>query len=120
MSILFNKIDALCDAHGITITELCRQCKISRSLLSDLKFGRIKTLNAITLQKIATFFNVTVEYFLSDGTISNNTITGSNNIIGNGNVIGLSEQEQALVDIYRELDVIKQAQLLSFAAQMKE
>ena len=118
MSILFDKIQALCDSHGITITEMCRQCNINRSMLSDLKFGRVKSLNAITLQKIATFFNVTVEYFLPNDNNSNNTITGNNNIIGNGNSIGLSAQEQALVDMFRKLDVIQQAQLIAHVAEL--
>ncbi|MFR6664234.1 MAG: helix-turn-helix domain-containing protein [Gemmiger sp.] len=40
MSELYNKIAALCAEKGITVTELCRQCEISRASLSDLKVGR--------------------------------------------------------------------------------
>lgn len=53
---------------------------------------------------------------------SRNTINGNNNIIGNGNSVGenLSEQEKALFDIFKNLDIVKQAQLLSFAAELSK
>ena len=52
MSELYNKIAALCAEKGITVTELCRQCKISRASLSDLKVGRKKNLSTKNLSKI--------------------------------------------------------------------
>lgn len=53
------------------------------------------------------------------GANSHNTINGNNNIIGNGNVLRepLSEQEDALLRIFKKLDVIKQAQLLAYAVE---
>ena len=118
MDNLFDKIQYLCNSRGITISEMCRQCGIPRSALTELKFKRVKTLSAITLQKIATFFNVTVEYFLTDGANANNTITGNNNIVGNGNTVGLSAQEQTLVDLFRGMDIVKQSQLIAYAAEL--
>ena len=55
MSELYNKIAALCAEKGITVTELCRQCKISRASLSDLKVGRKKNLSTKNLSKIADY-----------------------------------------------------------------
>ena len=60
MSELYNKIAALCAEKGITVTELCRQCKISRASLSDLKVGRKKNLS-----KIADYLNVPIEFLLN-------------------------------------------------------
>ncbi len=59
---------------------------------------------------------------------SNNTISGDNNIIGNGNIVNTgravaeksSEAENVLVDLFRGLDVIKQAQLLTYAAELSK
>lgn len=52
--------------------------------------------------------------------ISRNTVNGNNNIIGDGNIVGeyLTKQEKAILEIYQKLDVIKQAQLLAYAAEL--
>ena len=65
MSELYNKIAALCAEKGITVTELCRQCKISRASLSDLKVGRKKNLSTKNLSKIADYLNVPIEFLLN-------------------------------------------------------
>ena len=66
MSELYNKIAALCAEKGITVTELCRQCKISRASLSDLKVGRKKNLSTKNLSKIADYLR---ERFGVTGTV---------------------------------------------------
>jgi len=65
MSELYNKIASLCAEKGITVTELCRQCKISRASLSDLKVGRKKNLSTKNLSKIADYLNVPIEFLLN-------------------------------------------------------
>ena len=65
MSELYNKIAALCAEKGITVTELCRQCEISRASLSDLKVGRKKNLSTKNLSKIADYLNVPIEFLLN-------------------------------------------------------
>ena len=62
----YERIETLCKNGGITVTELCRECKIPRATLSDFKTGRVKTLSAAVLSKIAAFFSVRVD-FLLDG-----------------------------------------------------
>ena len=64
MSDLFLRIEALCKSKGITITDLCRESGASRGSLSDLKQGRKQSLSSATLSKIATFFDVSVDYLL--------------------------------------------------------
>ena len=44
---------------------MCKLCQIPRASLTDFKMGRNKSLSASTLQKIAEFFSVSVEYLLS-------------------------------------------------------
>ena len=49
-------------------------------------------------------------------------LSGNNNIIGNGNSIGekLSEPEAALLDLFKKLNVVKQAQLLAYVAELEK
>ena len=62
MIFVYDLIEELCINKGISITTLCRECKIPRSTLTDYKKGRIKSLSADTLCKIADYFGVTVGY----------------------------------------------------------
>lgn len=62
MVFVYDLIEELCMKKGITVTTLCRDCKIPRSILSDYKKGRLKSLSADVLCKIADYFGVTVEY----------------------------------------------------------
>lgn len=61
----FDRIEKLCKSRKMNITEMCKLCSIPRASLTDFKMGRIKSLSAATLQKIAEFFSVSVEYLLS-------------------------------------------------------
>lgn len=58
---LYEKIEGLCHARGINVTEMCRSANVPRSALSDYKAGRKKTINLKNLGKIADFFNVTLD-----------------------------------------------------------
>lgn len=62
MQFVYDLIEELCLSKGISVTALCKDCKIPRSTLSDYKKGRIKSLSADTLCKIADYFGVTVDY----------------------------------------------------------
>lgn len=66
VSDLYNRIEALCKAHKINITTMCKESGVSRASLSDLKMGRKKGLNAETLSKIADYFDVSVDYLLGN------------------------------------------------------
>ena len=65
MNEVYNRIEALCKSKSINITTLCKRCSIPRASLTDFKMGRNKSLSASTLQKIAEYFSVSVEYLLS-------------------------------------------------------
>lgn len=64
MNTLYIYISDLCTKHSITCSKLCSDIGISRGILSDLKTGRKKTLNAETAYKIAKYFGVSVGYLL--------------------------------------------------------
>lgn len=65
MNEIFDRIEKLCKSRNMNVTEMCKICSISRASLTDFKMGRIKTLSASTLRKIAEYFSVSVEYLLS-------------------------------------------------------
>ena len=64
MESLFARIEQLCQKKGIRPGRLCDELGLSRGLMTDLKMGRKKTVNAETAQKIAGFFGVSVGYLL--------------------------------------------------------
>ena len=66
MSKLYSRIESLCNRKGVNITQMCRDAGVNRSALNELKAGRTKRLSAINLMRIADYFNVTVEYLLTD------------------------------------------------------
>lgn len=62
---LYENIYALCNEWKITPGALCGELGFRRSVLSDLKNGRKKSLDTTTLMKIAEYFNVSVDYLLT-------------------------------------------------------
>lgn len=64
MSDLYKRIEELCENKKINITVMCRESGASRASLTDLKMGRKQGLSTETLFKIATYFNVSVDYLL--------------------------------------------------------
>jgi len=64
-----------------------------------------------------------VDYLTNESaTLENsfNTVNGNNNIIGNGNTVGssLTEHQKKLLELYNQMDIVKQAQLLAYAAEL--
>lgn len=66
MASLYDTIQQLCDQKGIRPGRLCDELGLSRGLMTDLKMGRKKGVNAQTAQKIAGFFGVSVGYLLGN------------------------------------------------------
>ena len=58
--------DILLVDRGIRPGRLCDELGISRGLMTDLKMGRKKGVNAQTAQRIAAFFDVSVGYLLGE------------------------------------------------------
>ncbi len=70
MTETYQRIEELCRNKGVTVTALCKICQIPRASLSDYKMGRIKTLSAKSLSKIAEYFSVSVEYLMYGETVA--------------------------------------------------
>lgn len=66
MGSLYDRLSFLCKQRGIKGGRMCTDLGISKSLMTDLKSGRKKTISAPTAQKIASYFDVTVGYLLGE------------------------------------------------------
>lgn len=88
MGNLYENIIALCESRGIKGGKMCTDIGISKGLLTDLKMGRRSGVSAVTAQKIAAYFGVSVGYLLGNETEKGQPIE----------VDGLSEKRKALID----------------------
>ena len=61
MSELYNRIERMCKERGTNITALCRDAKVARASLSELKAGRTKTLTLETGAKLASVLGISVD-----------------------------------------------------------
>ena len=66
MGSLYETIIALCNEKGIKGGKMCTDTGISKGLLTDLKMGRRSGVSAVTAQKIANYFGVSVGYLLGE------------------------------------------------------
>ena len=66
MGNLYDTILALCESKGIKGGKMCTDTGISKGLLTDLKMGRRTGVSAVTAQKIANYFDVSVGYLLGE------------------------------------------------------
>lgn len=64
MSELYKVISDLCKNRGISGYRLCKDIGIQPSIMTDLKAGRKKGVNAETADKIASYFSVSVGHLL--------------------------------------------------------
>lgn len=63
---LYERLCELCQEKGIKGARMCSDIGLSKSLMTDLKMGRKNGVSAVTAQKIASYFGVTVGYLLGE------------------------------------------------------
>ena len=101
MANLYESILSLCERDGIRPGRLCDELGISRGLMTDLKMGRKKGVNAETAQKIASFFGVSVGHLLgieeSDAVNENTVNLEQVDVAFYGDFKELSEEEKETV-----------------------
>lgn len=66
MNSTYKRIEKLCKENNTDITKMCRELKIPRSSLSELKMERVKNISADKVAKIADYFGVSALY-ITDG-----------------------------------------------------
>lgn len=64
MGSLYETIMQLCDSKGITGYRLCKDIGLTPGALTDLKMGRKQNLSAKNMDKVASYFGVSVSYLL--------------------------------------------------------
>ena len=56
MCTLYESISSLCREKGVKGGKMCTDLGLSKSLMTDLKAGRKKSINTDTAEKIAAYF----------------------------------------------------------------
>ena len=73
MANLYENIEKLCNQRGVNVTTMCKESGASRGSLTDLKNGRKQTLKYETLDKIASYFETSVDALVSGNQKENPT-----------------------------------------------
>lgn len=100
---MYNRIALLCDKKQTNVTALCKEVGISRSLFTELKSGRTKTISFEKAKKIADYFGVTVDYLITGEEKEKTPPVGEI----------LTEGEQMLVELFRSASEDKQELILN-------
>ena len=110
MGTLYENIMRLCERKGIKGAKLCADTGISKGLLTDLKMGRRNGVSAMTAQKIASYFDVSVAYLLTGEEEQKNKPTD------NGE---LSQKDSQLVNWFHSLPKETRQAILTLGAAPK-
>ena len=105
MATLYETLDALCKEKGVKGGRMCTDLGISKSLMTDLKSGRKKGVNAETAHKIAAYFGVSVGYLLGEEEMGEKKEQSTD-------FDGLSENRKALIDFARSVPEDKAEMIL--------
>lgn len=105
MSVLSDRLDALCAERGITGYRLCKDVGVSPNLMTELRSDRRNGLSAKTANKIADYFNVSVGYLL--GTEDKEKPAEAHSGLGE-----LSEEELDYISWFRERATEKEKEIV--------
>ena len=97
MTSLYENIQKLCSDKGIRPGRLCDELGISRGLMTDLKMGRKKSINAETAQKIASYLGVSVSHLLGQQDPSGVDILEQVDVAFYGDFKELNDEEKEAV-----------------------
>ena len=122
----YNRLRELCESNGFPVSYLSQNIpdlNASPATISFWKKGSAPRTE--TVKKIADYFGVTPEYLLGaesgHASFSASVKIGDGNVIGDNNTVTTnSEQEQAILDIFKKLDIYKQAELLLYARKLEQ
>lgn len=107
---MYERFLQLLKEHNITTYKVCKDTNITQTSLSSWKTGK-STPKIDKLQKIAAYFNVSLEWLMGNTDVRNansSNIKKELDVIppsskSNENTIQLSTDEQELLKLYREL-----------------
>ena len=110
MATLYDNIVKLCESRGIKGGKMCTDTGISKGLLTDLKMGRRSGVSAVTAQKIAAYFGVSVGYLLGEEDKKEKPTVKDD---------GLSKEKLELIDCIKKLPEDKIQVLLQVARSIR-
>lgn len=102
---MYERIQALCEQNGTTITKLCILITGSSGNLNTWKKGYMRT---DYLKKISDYFNVSTDYLLTGKEKSSYS------------ELELTENEQRILEIFKRLSESQQGQIIGRAELMAE
>lgn len=108
METLYERISALCKSKGVSGSKMCLDLGLSKSTMSGLKSGRVKTVSVPTAQKIAGYFGITVDE-LYGADAKEEPETKKEQPTNNG---GLSEKRKALMQFVMDVPEDKAEMIL--------
>ena len=111
MGTLYENIMALCKERGIKGGKMCTDTGISKGLLTDLKMGRRTGVSAVTAQKMASYFGVSVGFLLGEEDTKKEQPIEYD---------GLSENRKALIDFVMSLTEDKAEKFLRLLKSIEE
>jgi transcriptional regulator with XRE-family HTH domain len=111
MATLHERLSSLCEERGIKGGRMCVELGLSKSLMTDLKNGRKKGVNAETAQKIASYFGVSVGYLLGEEEKEKGQLAEYDE---------LSQNKKALIDFAMSVPDDKAAMLLKVIRSIVE
>lgn len=122
----YEKYVDLCAGINKTPTGVALDIGISRAAVTNWKKGGVP--NDVTLRKIANYFNISVNYLLSNEgsvNISGNSLNGTYNQIGAQPQMcikaqDLTSQEEALLSQFRKLSEVDKAKALIYISELTE
>ena len=115
MSDLYKKIEDLCKKRSVNVTQMCKESGDSRASITDLKMGRKQTLSSMTLSKIASYFNVSVDYLIGAEQKEKTPAETGGGISFPENDHFINEDEASLLNLYRELNQEGKEKLYGYA-----
>ena len=95
MAEMYEIIDQLLSERGITGAQLSAELGMSRSFMTELRKGRAKSIKLETAQKIADYFNVSLDYLTGEATEKAPTITDERKFKDDGIMFALSRGGEA-------------------------
>ena len=123
---LYDRIRRLCSGRGIDVSNLGEylpNANVAKSTINGWKNGAVP--RAALVKAMADYFEVSPEYILS-GKGATTEPEGVKEVVAgrapvaiiDGYEKKLTEQEVALLKLYKELDVIQRARLLAYASEL--
>ena len=114
ISEFYKRLREICEENNLTINELAQTLKLSSGSPTAWKNGAVP--RAATLEKIAAYFGVSVDYLLDNE--SKNTPAEAGKRVDGG--LNLSDREIYLIHLFRKLDDRNQSATFSFINSLYE